>query len=718
MVLFYKKKRKSLLSYVNSKGIYCDSFMLKPSFFEATKGKSLDEQASLLASLSRLGIDEKHFDFLLNLYKNYYENFKKIMSFEDGSDFSDISDDFMSVCNQNKEAMDVLITLSCAQHKNLLNPKIYDVYGKEVILANLNIIDDNFEKLLPYIEVIKSNPSRYPLILQISKLNDEKNKNALMENLDKLASVPQATDIIENFEKFGRLQKTAILDNLDDKEVIDFCLNNPNIIFDSAHFISSFKKWYCSIHNESVPVKLIKKLNMASLINEDSLNVLCDKALSSLFIENEVSMVKLERILREAREKHYEFSVEAGLIEEFIKKIEGKENTKEDIIEIVKEYSLFSEVNYDEIYRKTLEWIQEFEAFELNKNLLDLSKRKPSYSISYTYIDEDGLEANKDIPIFVLDTPNFHVLYHNIVEKSPTITQIAGHYYDSAVSFSNFIKDLINNPSFFNNMQGIYNPNISLSYGKNCINTFGKPSILCGFSHIDAKRLLKTFRLDGGTSMTKKEKLEGPTFESCDDLGKSNVYRDYSLYSEVLEKRYLDGNNINIDYMMYIIDGDYRDFKDPKIPFELTKKWAAYYNVPILMVDGPALKKKHCDRFNSLLKLYDNLDVVSFSMINEIFEERYYFNHFQDKNITHILSVYELTDRLFANKELNYNTAQNFVTLVDKLSSNYEWCVGETVQETEERKQKMQQYYNKCREVIKNSELSMSEDTYNNDKRL
>ncbi len=718
MVLFYKKKRKNVLSYLNKIGIYCDPFMLKPSFFEATKGKDLYEQVSLLALLHRKGIDEKHFDFLLNLYKNDYDNFEKLMSLKDAINFFDISDDFMNVCNQNKEAMDVLITLSCAQHKNLLNPKIYDVYGKEVILDNLNIIDGNFEKLLPYIEVIKSNPSRYPLILEIFKFNYENNRNVLMENLDKLASVPQAVDIIKNFEKFGRLQKTAILDNLDDKEVIEFCLNNPNINFESFHFISSFKKKYSSIHKESVPVKLIKKLNIANLINFGD-NLKIETALPSLFIENEVDMEKLEKILIEAREKHYEFSVEARLIEEFIKRIKDKENTKEDIVEIVKKYSLFSDVNFDEAYRKALEWIQEFEAYELNKNLLDLSKSKPSYYIPYSYTDENGLVTKKDIPIFVLDTPNFHVLYHNIVEKDPTITQIAGHYYDSAVSFSNFTKDLINNPSFFNNRQDIYNPNISLSYGENCVNTFGgTPSILCGFSHIDAKRLLKTFCSDGGTSMTKKVKLEGPTFESCDVLGKSSVYHDYSFYSEVLEKRYLDGNNINIDYMMYIIDGDYRDFKDPKIPLELTKKWAAYYNVPILMVDGPALKKKHLDRFNYLLKLYDNLDVVSFSMINEIFEERYYFNHFRDKNIAHILSVYEVTDRLFANKELNYNTAQNFVTLVDNLSSNYQWCTGENAQEVEERKQKMQQYYNKCKEVIKKNELSMNEDTYNNDKRL
>ena len=38
--------------------------MLKPNFFKATKGKSLDEQASLLTLLSGQVIDEKHFYFL------------------------------------------------------------------------------------------------------------------------------------------------------------------------------------------------------------------------------------------------------------------------------------------------------------------------------------------------------------------------------------------------------------------------------------------------------------------------------------------------------------------------------------------------------------------------------------------------------------------------------------------------------------------------------
>ncbi len=708
MVLFYKKKRKSLLSYVNSKGIYCDSFMLKPNFFKATKGKSLDEQASLLTLLSGQVIDEKHFYFLLNLYKNDYDNFEKLMSLKDVISFSNISDDFMNACNQNKEEMDILITLSCAQHKDLLNPKIYDVYGKKVILNNLNIIDGNFEKLLPYIEVIKSNPSCYPLILQISKLNDENNKKVLMDNLDKLALVPQAMDIIDNFERFGNLQKTAILDNFDDEELIDFCLDNPSVDFGSGYyFIDDFKEYKEGIYKD-VPDRVVKKLNIANLSYQD-LSV--ERAFNSCFCNVKASL-NIMAFFEEGRRKNYEPSVEAKQIELLYEKLINNSKNKEAIINIVKDCIFSSEINFDEIYKKALEWVQEFEAYKLNNVLLDPSKMKPTSFKKYTYIDENGKEVTKNIPVIVVDNPNFFVAYHNIdVKENDSLLKTP----------SEFINELIDNPKLFSNNknQYDYNQNISLSCGENCINTFGLPNLLLGFSKIESRRLLMTFKKDGHTSGDKEEKLEKLKFAPAETLGKPTVYRNHPNafeYPEIVEKRYLDGNNISFDYMMYIIDAYY---KDPKKTFELTEKWAAYYDVPILVFDGPALKKKHWDRFSYLLKLYDNLDVVSFSMINEIFEERYYFNHFRDsKNTINVPSIYELTDRLFANKELNYNTAQNFVTLVDKLSLDYGWCGGCSEDEYKARRQKMQQYYNKCREVIKNSELSMSEDTYNNDKRL
>ena len=536
-----------------------------------------------------------------------------------------------------------------------------------------------------------------------------------MDNLDKLALVPQAIDIIDNFEKFGDLQKTAILGNLDDKEVIEFCLDNPyfgNIGANTGSFVREFKEYENGVY-KNVSDRIVRKLNIANLINfGDNLSV--DKAFGSLNFLTNMNILNLKSIFDDAREHHYEFSVEASQVEELIKEFER--NTKEDLINKVRYYSLSdSSSRLKEICKKTLEWVQEFETFKLNKDLFDLTKHKPNYSISYTYIDEDGLEENKDIPIFVLDTPHFALLYHNLSETPKGIDSFAN-------APSEFTRELANNPGLFKDNRNIYSPNISLSYGVDCINTFGPPDILLGFYHVKPARLLKTFIGDGHSSVDKSEKLEDLTFSNAKNFGKRRdnaVFCDEAEnmhYTEVIEKRYLDGNNINFDYMMYIIDGNYIN---PEKSFELTKKWAAYYNVPILMVDGPALNKHYWNDFNYMLKSYDNLDLIPFSMIEQIFEDRYYFKHFHDrKHKSKIPSIYELTDRLFANKELNYNTAQNFVTLVDKLLPDYGWCGGCSEDEYKERRQKMQQYYNKCREVIKNSELSMSEDTYNNDKRL
>ena len=226
------------------------------------------------------------------------------------------------------------------------------------------------------------------------------------------------------------------------------------------------------------------------------------------------------------------------------------------------------------------------------------------------------------------------------------------------------------------------NPNISMSLAHKNINSFstGVKSIMLGFSNIESERLISTHSSDGATPMDneKNEQLNKTRVETQAIYFENYLHmlnNDYTpgaitkffKYNEVLSMRYLENETKKPDYILMVTG------LDIIYPMEVIYNWAAYFGIPIVEIDGLALKKYHSERYQQLLEDIEKSPILTNLAVRTLFEERkliFDYSKRDEKTPT----FYDTFCAILNNKDLNVmENAETILHIIEIFNGSGEW---------------------------------------------
>lgn len=592
------RKLKKLLEKDNIK---YDDFMLNKKLLRFDD----DTQYHIIYSLQYINVNKEQFNFLLIIFNDNENLFYKLVTLI-GHDV-EIGQKQIELYFQNKDIYELLVDIKINNIDiDSLNQLFVDMWGLNVIKENYDIIDKfTYDEVKEYIDIIKSNPSvlRYLLPLLLSP---SYNKIYLQQVL-KLSNKTNIKDVVNNLIALNDdYLKKCYLDNYNDEELKTFCqliiskYNGSIPVRNDEIFINEL------IKETKISKTLAKKICYYHLLQLKSSEGIKMGALSIIFDTNFPLLFDVYGILVEANNKGY--PIPDGLKEfyEFYDDLVHRKKTTEELINKAHDSIYNSSINFD--FNEAIKWVKQFKCWELNKDVISVEGKNIDYYEQYVYVDENGHEVVKQIPVIRIDNPNFRAIIHKVLYKNKD---------DSPANYE-LTEKLIDNPILWETTKG-GNPNISMSYLYKQIGTFGGiDGVYLGFSKMEPERLLATFSADAATPMDRS--VSDKIIEFCPHEhleGINGVYGNKGCgYNELLMKRYYNNEVAKPDYIMVISGVAYT----PSI--ELAKKWAAYFGIPIVEIDGKKIKEYHINEYQTILNnIKEKHYIQDYSIIRSLYEE-------------------------------------------------------------------------------------------------
>ncbi len=519
-----------------------------------------NEGINIVTTLLKIQLTPEKFDFMLDLYVNDKELYEKLK----GGKIDNYNiDDLKYVYTEYPDLLNILL-----EHPNLVKKEMVNFYGNEFLLANQDILSRleqiSVDEIKPYIDNLKKYPQNFEILLEIKKQCTGNSK------LEKLYEHIDNPDLLKIYQIINGIKDKTLqgflIDNIDNHKILEFgkqIIDNFNGQIDGNLF---YYKDYIAKLKELSPagdINTIKQFIIYQLenISDDSLvrNIML-KALLNIeraddFQRLIFKTVENDFMSRELREK---VLLATKLLDEKLSKAELFHNFKQHYM------TDDLNINYDEAYH----CIRNYNSELIKSNLTNIDTLKEVMPLDYTFLDEQGNIKSKKITIKIIDDPNFHVLIHGIGHKDENNMNKITNYEIG--------NKLVNNPNLWQIYHESGNPQISTSLFNGCLNPFASEVIL-GFSHFSDERLISTYVNDGATKMKKSQK---------DIIAKKELFcfADYNMleksfaYNEVLLQRYKDGNPLLPDYI--ILQSDCLASQ-----IEGAKKWAAFYDIPIVIID-------------------------------------------------------------------------------------------------------------------------------------
>lgn len=620
---------------------------------------SIEKQVDIISTLSNINVSQEQFNFLINVYKGDEKLFYRIsllieMGIKIGKNEIELYENY-------KDIYACLVEIKIHNPEiDSLNQSFIDMWGYEVIKQNYDILYDfNYEEIKDYIDNVKNNPS---ILRDVFPLLNSTNKIYIKDVL-KLSNEIDIKDIVNNLVLIkDEYLKKCYLDNYNNQELKDFLNQIINkyrgeILANKGSFIKELRK-ETGITKDLA--KIICYYDMLEL-NKYNSGYTQTHALEIIYGTDAPFLSRLYHILIEAMQENFQIPKYLDEFYELYDNVYNKKISNEELIN--KAYLSINNQNNFNI-DQAISWVKNFKAHQLQKGIIDPKKKNIDHYESYTYIDESGNKITKKIPIIKIDDPNFRAIVHKVEKKN------------DKTSPNNYklTEKLIDNPSLWEtSKEG--NPNISMSYLYKQMNIFGSDSgVLLGFSKISPERLLSSINIDGATPMDRL--ASNKLIEFCSQKELEHILKVYGSgswgYNEILTARYCNDDTIKPDYIMVVSGCAKYNFN-----LDLAHKWASYFNIPIIEIDGKKLKEYHFKEYNNILNTIKGKGYIKdYSIIEKLFEERVLMDDYQDKG--EIYTIPTLLDTfLKLVKNINLNNKEN-ATYILKLINNLDgkWDFG------------------------------------------
>lgn len=312
---------------------------------------------------------------------------------------------------------------------------------------------------------------------------------------------------------------------------------------------------------------------------------------------------------------------------------------------------------------------------------------KPDLNMGY--INEDGIRI---IDSNSIDLNNFKMFVHSVGKSGNT-----SHNDDIA-------EELLKNPSKWNGVNGgSYYMSLSL-LSKNQTGTYGNDLIL-GF---DANNI-EIYNMnvhDANTGMRDKFKTDNLnpeindyTPENINEFQMKNYYfgeRNYSGYNEICINRI---KNMTPKYILVKKNCPRNNSYN-----EYVKKWAKYFNIPVVILDGKLIKMNSLKRINEECNLIKETGITYEKFLNLLLDVDTVCQ------INSKFNYYEIFDFLINLCENNYDNFVEFENIINLFGKNLNYLLYEDVQfgstendirKREKRKLDISEFYRKL-EYLRN----------------
>jgi len=537
--------------------------------------------------------EEKIRDEIYNLYfhnpeliSNFFEIYKHIPNFaimclESGYYLSEES---LEKCLENiefvKKCLDNEIDLNniflLIKDDNV--KKYFEIYGKEVL------------------RLIKKYPSDYKEILN----------NELFQKLD-------INFIIENAAWLLKIMKVPLAGNNKKEIMLDILINNKKefienyeLFKNSYYDLISFIK-FCDFDNQLIEfINIVKEVrdcenleNVIDLYHTKPQNYeLFLKIISSArnFInQNEMSLELYKKTIF----VEYIFNINFNNVSKIIDKISDIEikNTIE-MLEKVSNAKSFQEINnilnkYNikpnplEFYKR----LKDFQKKDLNDNIFS-----PKI-LQNIPINEEGIKIIDDS---VIDLSHFSMLTHALISNKGT------NLFNEELA-----QKLYENPEIWSDLNVVGSDLLCCSkITENDIRLWGtsgiRDTIFLGFSNLDKLEIHTILDSDANSNMEGKgEEYYSYPLEVTNGLASNlnnNILTKFDeIHTEVTFGRIVEGKKIKPTYIL--IFENYKRISSPLT--EQAKKYAKFFDIPIVFIDGNKVKKTAYEELENLLS---NLD--------------------------------------------------------------------------------------------------------------
>ena len=627
-------------------------------------------------------------------------------------------------------------------------------------------------------EFYSENQSDYNALLEFAKLDDKLANSLLTRNIlinndilknlkiikkygldDKFVSNNTLIIKVEKYiEEYGEIIVPYLNKNLDDTisflEIyskysgvdLEFALENKNIyIYLKTLPVNKREILKTSIENKNI--EEYEKIKV--LINEgfdvDIINIFkyynYDKDIIKIFMDNRIfKKVDLEKCMNnQILEFKIDYAIkkkDIGLLKENILiKFFGSSMTY-DTIKKYMDNSLNLKEEYKNYFEKAYELVVEIKNAKTIEELINLynensSKFDENLYKKITYNSwknclkklitkdnklEDKINSNVDI-IDGSDITNFNLLIHTIGKKS----------IGPNASFGN---KLGSNPELWeNNTEGKSN-NISCSliseYNMFVFTYFDKADVIIGFNDIKNTQILNASNCDAMTNME-----TGTDFSFDNNILPWDV-SSWRLPESILNSALHCKDTVSRSYNEIVLGRnefgvvkkpDYilctKNFENSlyvKPIDENSKKWAKYYDIPILQLDGNTLYRQAIENFNKTLEIISKGD-ISLNIFDELMKsiKTFFFTKGKKIDILEILKQF-----INKNKEnLDDEKISSILkiiekygeTIIDDMPSKYANSALEEIRVRAEREKELEQLKNdlECKKQIINDNLEEKE---------
>lgn len=553
--------------------------------------RSVEEGVQIIRSLSQCKLTPEKYDFMLELYqndKNAYEKFQ--IGILDNCDIDEVKD----IYSKHTKLFGVLLS-----YPWLLKKEVVDFYGDELLLANASYLDMLFDipisEVKPYIDRLKANPKNFSVFFEVMRqIGIHPELKIILDHVDN-ENLPSVYTLFKMIQ--DNALKRFLIDNMDNLEVIEFCkkiINNSDgklsvSLFDYKEFIDYLKKISPHVDDFILKQFVICKLRDFSDISAVKLIMLKALLKQEHALDLQASILAVDSddvIVQKIKKKILEAT---RLLDEKL--------SKEELFNNFTEHYLTGDLNID--YCEAYNCIRNFNSALLKKNLTRIDNLKEVRSFQCSGLDKDGNEVTKNIPVKVIDDPNFHVLVHGI-----------GYKDKSVVSNYEIANNLVDNPSLWvNNPEG-GNPQISASLFNGYLQPFTS-EVMLGFSQFSDERLIATYRSDAGTKMKRSQKEILSENKLFCFASYNELEKPYD-YNEILLQRYKNGKTLLPDYIL--LQSDQLD----DIHLNRAKNWAAFYDVPIVIIDKVKIGEFRKNNVTNLINKMIAINQVTREDIKEL----------------------------------------------------------------------------------------------------
>ncbi|MBQ8234398.1 MAG: hypothetical protein IJZ36_02290 [Bacilli bacterium] len=596
---------------------------------------------------------------------------------------------FMEFYNINPDLSLYMIDNDIELNKE--NIEVIKTFGKSVTEYNIETIKPNLNELLEYKNKydndtflkILNEPSYYlPILKKYNNVNDE----IIFGNKIKFNQFTQTLSFVNqdiNKLRIKLLNKVGIDLYLKYSEDINYLSNDALSFVIEYGYINEIIELNKKIvrNSKTIPIDEFIYINIIELAKEtnniDIFNKYIDYKINNLlYLKDNKNNYKLKELI------YYKyFGTHRFKCEKQINTLKNKvQNINEDVLSTIK---FIEEIAKEKDVNNIIQLISNFKPNMTGLDIQNYIFNLRIYEKEYQQRLYNPINDKSNKKTIEYDGVSITYIESDIVEYEALIHRIDPTRKNDLGPNK---MEVASNPGVFDGeIIGSDILSLSLLYEFNN-STFGKPennenSVLLGFSYLENNNILKTKHNDAGTNMSGSGKdlskeLTKDILEP-NEL-KMNTLKNSGRYNEVAISRKEQGKKKKPDYVLVL-----KNFGEHSIPLnENTLKYAKYYNIPIVEIDGNKVKKHAKDNLDNKLNEIRSKNHISLEDFILVFKYICSLKMTYDKrfdkfiNLTEYLdefikingdNIEDTIDILNFVKEAGYDTERNYA--INKLNT-------------------------------------------------